>query len=125
MFGAIVLVGLEWLVVTLFDSPYLLTATSVVCQIGRITLMLYFITSYFKISFLDLIPIKLILNITIPALCIVFLLKIILQDYFNLPNLLILTIAVFCYCLLFSNWVYYKKIDYFSIIAPLYKKIKR
>lgn len=125
MFGAIVLVGLEWLVVTLFDSPYLLTATSVVCQIGRITLMLYFITSYFKISFLDLIPIKLILNITIPALCIVFLLKIILQDYFNLPNLLILTIAVFCYCLLFSIWVYYKKIDYFSIIAPLYKKIKR
>lgn len=122
MFGAIVLVGLEWLVVTLFDSPYLLTATSVVCQIGRITLMLYFITSYFKISFLDLIPIKLISNIVISSVVILYSLKYIINEYFFYNNIqVILSVGVF-YLIIFGIWTYIMKIDYLSIVKPLLKK---
>lgn len=123
MFGAIILVIFEWLVVTLFDSPYLVTATSVICQIGRILLMLFFIASYFKVKLLDLLPIKLSLVIIIPSVVIIYSLKYLIDQYFFYNNIQVLiTVGIF-YLLFFGIWTYIAKIDYSSIVKPLLKKI--
>jgi len=124
MLGAIVLIVLESLAVYMFKSAYIITAISVICQIGRIIAMLSFIANYFKISLLNLIPLKLILDLTIPSLAILFCLKISITSFFYMKPLWVLMISFIVYCSVFFLWAKYRKIDYYSLIAPLFKKMK-
>ncbi|WP_124640017.1 oligosaccharide flippase family protein [Amniculibacterium aquaticum] len=125
MYGAFILVGLEWLVVTLFDSPYLVTATSVFCQIGRIVIMMSFIASYFNVKLIDLFPIKLSLKIIIPSFVLIFGIKFLLLLFFNVENLFVLIFLTGLFYLI-TYYVYVRiiKIDYMEIINPLLNKIK-
>lgn len=124
MYGAIILVFLEWLTIKLFNSPYLVTAISVLCQIGRIYCMLYFISKFFKIKLIELFPIKLIINIVIPSFLIILIARSLFLKILILNSYLVISCSLVFYLLLFSIWVHYKKINYFEIISPLLKKIR-
>src|SRR5690606_16321196 len=80
MYGAIILVLIEWLVAVFLKSPYLITVASVVCQIGRIVAMLLFISHFFKIRLIELFPIRLIFNIIIPSFIILYTLRYIFMN---------------------------------------------
>ncbi|MFV0176245.1 oligosaccharide flippase family protein [Empedobacter falsenii] len=120
MYGAFLLVGLEWLIVVYTDSPYLITVTSVFCQITRIICMLFFISTYFKIKLFDLFPIKLVLNIIVPSLIVLYALKYLSFNILFFNNIESILFSFVIYILFFSFWVYYKKIDYLSILKPIY-----
>lgn len=125
MYGALILVGLEWLVVTLFDSPYLVTATSVICQIGRIIIMISFIARYFNIKIFDLFPMRLSLKIIIPSFIFIYGIKFLLITIFNLEQvLLLILITGILYLILFFSYTKMMKIDYMEIVSPLFKKLK-
>lgn len=125
MYGAIILVILEWLAIKLFDSPYLITVISVVCQIGRILFMLNYIAKFFNVKLFSLIPLRLIANILIPSILILYIIRYLLINNFSLNNLEILIYSFLIYISFFISWTLYRKIDYISIIKPLLKKILR
>lgn len=122
MYGALILILLQWLSIVIFNSPIIVALISAICQLGRIFAMLLFISKYFEIKLLDLFPIKLILRITFPAFIIVFLLKHI-YSFFITNSIVLILISLISYVLLFSIWIILNKLDYYSILSPLINKI--
>lgn len=118
-YGAVLLLLMEWFVVVTFESPYLVTAVSVLCQIGRIIVMISYIAKYFKITLRELIPINLVLNILIPSFIILYSLRHFCEKSLDLPALTMLVVSAVAFVLIFGIWVYFRKIDYFSIVRPL------
>src|SRR5690606_35914229 len=123
MYAAIFTVVLEWASVYFINSPIAIVWVSVICRIARIMAMLLFIANYFNVKLIDLIPIKLISKILIPAFIIAFGIKIGLEYFFDFKVLMLLILSGFAYTLLFGFWAYLAKIDYYSIIKPLVSKI--
>ncbi|WP_417873709.1 oligosaccharide flippase family protein [Xanthomarina gelatinilytica] len=125
MYAAIFTVVLEWASVYFINSPIAIVWVSVICRIARIVAMLLFIANYFNVKLIDLIPIKLISKILIPAFIIVYGIKIGLEYFFDLKVLILLILSGVLYTLLYAIWAYVVKIDYFSIIQPLVSRLKK
>ncbi len=123
MYGAIILIGLEYLSVKFINSPLAVVWVSVLCQIGRIMAMLLFVSKYIEIKLINLFPLKLMANLLIPAFIILYGLRYLFTEYLILNNLLLIGLALIFYILLFSCWVYFRKIDYHTIIKPLLSKL--
>jgi O-antigen/teichoic acid export membrane protein len=125
MYGAIVLISLEYISILTLNSPYMITIVSVLCQIGRIIVLLIFLSKYFNVKLLDLFPLKLISKIVLPS---IFLLITIRYSFINLiqiegVTLLLLTFAM--YITFYLGWCYIAKIDNMAIIKPLISKLKK
>ncbi len=125
MYGAFVLILLETISVYTIKSPIAITSISVICQIGRILMFLYYISNYFKINFLSLFPINLILNIFIPSILMLFPLKYFLIYIIQIDKHILILIAAIIYLLLFLIWAKYRNIEYLSIIKPIFNSIFR
>lgn len=123
MYGAFILIGLEYVSVNLLNNPIAIVWISVICQIGRIMAMLLFIAKYTGVGLVKLIPLNLILNLLIPAFIILYGIRYLMSEYIEIGNLPLLVVSLVCYLILFSGWVYFRKIDYHSIIKPLLFKI--
>ena len=125
MYGAIILVLLELISVYTIKSPIAITVISVLCQIGRIVVMLNYIAKYFKMKLVKLFPLKLIADLLIPSLLILFPVRYLLINRFDLNYYLILGLAGIVYTVVFAIWINFRKIDYYSIIQPLVDKIRK
>lgn len=125
MYGAIILVLLELISVYTIKSAVAITVISVACQIGRILVMLHYIANYFKIKFVKLFPLKLILELLVPSILILFPLRYLLINVLHLNNFLLLIVAGIVYLLLFFTWVKFRKIEYYSIISPLIERFRK
>lgn len=123
MYGAIILVLLEFISIHTIKSAVAIMIISVICQIGRILVMLNYISKYFKINFIQLFPVKLILNLLVPAIIILLPLRYVVINYINLHQIIQLSIAAIVYLTLFIVWIRFKKIDYYTIVQPLLRKI--
>jgi O-antigen/teichoic acid export membrane protein len=123
MYGAIILILLETISVYSIKSPIAITVISVLCQIARIVIILYYISNYFKIKFLSLFPILLILNILIPSVVILYSLRYLLIYIIQLEDFILILTAGIVYILFFFLWTKYRNIDYLSIVKPLLNKI--
>ena len=122
MYGAIILVLFEYLSILVFKSPYVITIISVVCQIGRIMVMLLFISNFFEIKLIKLFPIKLIGKILFPSIILLFLIRYIFMDLLLMKGLILLCLTFGIYLILFAIWSFIMKIDYISIVKPLFLK---
>jgi O-antigen/teichoic acid export membrane protein len=125
MFGAIILVSLEYITILTFNSPYIVTVVSVVCQMGRILALLLFISKFFDIKLYNLFPLRLILKIFIPSIVMLLAIRFLFVNILNFDGILLLCITLIVYFVLFAIWSYFAKIDYKMIIKPLLEKIKR
>jgi O-antigen/teichoic acid export membrane protein len=125
MLHAIILILLEFLSVKLFNSPYLITAVSVFCRIGNTIVMLMFIAKYFNVRLIDLFPIKLIGKIVMPSILFLYVIKLLLDKFLHKEILIILIIGFFIYVLVYYLWSLYIKIDYMSVIRPLFARFKK
>lgn len=121
MFGAICLLPLEYIVVSTTHSVYLLLATSVACTLCRILFLLYHVAKYFKVSLWQIFPIKTLITILPITAVILFGLKHIITHFFS-NSIIILSIAFVCYVILLGIYSTIMKLDYLSIIKPLFKK---
>lgn len=124
MYGAIILIVAEYLSVLAFNSPYVLVAVSVLCQIGRIYFMLRMVAKYFEVNFFQLFPLKLIGQILIPSCIILYAEYYLLVKHFDLNSVLTLFISFLVYAGLFFIYSIIIKLDYFSIVKPLISKFK-
>jgi len=124
MYGAIILIVLEYFSVLIIESPYILTVISVLCQIGRIFVMLLFVSKYFNIKLYRLFPITLILKILIPSVFILLLEYYIIVRFINLNVFVALFVSFFLYIILYIFTSKIIGLNYLSIIKPLIKKNK-
>ncbi|HBX46830.1 MAG TPA: hypothetical protein DEG28_13255 [Porphyromonadaceae bacterium] len=122
---AIFLIILDVLCIKLFSSPYLITIISVICRIGNVFCMLLYISNYFNIRLLELIPLRLMLNIFIPSVIMLLLIKCFLTSVLSINNILQLGGGSILYFTFFYVWTIYKKMDYWSIIKPLFSKLNK
>jgi O-antigen/teichoic acid export membrane protein len=121
MVSAILIIMLDFLCVTFFDNPVLISVISCASQIGRIFAILLFISKYFKIALKDLFPLKLMFDLAIPALIFLSLTKYFI-GLLNLNNYILIISCSFLYVGFFYLWAKFRNIDYLSIIRPLMKK---
>ena len=122
MYGAIILVVLEYLSVITISNPYAIVVISVICQLGRIFCMLMFVSKYFKVKLYQLFPINLIFKILAPSIVILLALHYILVNVFSLNNIVVLFVSFTFYIITFYLISSILKIDYKSIIKPLLTK---
>ena len=121
---AVILIALELISIRLFNSPYLITMISVICRIGNTTTMLIYIARYFNVKLIDLFPIKLIANIVLPSILILFTTRVLLEYFIHIDGIILL-ISGFCiYIFVYFGWSLYDKIDYISIVDPLLLRFK-
>lgn len=121
MYGAILLLLLELIVVLSFRSVYLLASISTLCCIGRIFWLLGFISKYFNVKLRELFPIKLIMKILIGSIVILTLLKFFTSEYIN-NDIIKLLLSFFVFVVGFLVFAYFSKIDYKSLLTPLLEK---
>lgn len=121
MYGAIVLVVLEFIGVKLFNSPYAISIISALCTIGRILIMLRAISKWFEISIWQLFPLKIIGELLfIPTFMLVGV-RYLLIDICTFKPILVLVVSALVYGLLFWIYSYIVKLDYISIFRSLKK----
>jgi O-antigen/teichoic acid export membrane protein len=125
MYGAILLLALEYISILTINSPYMITVISVLCQIGRIFALLLFLSKYFDVRLLDLFPLKLIMKIVLPSIILLISIRYFFMNLMKIEGipLLILTFAI--YIAVYLGWCYVARIDNLSIIRPLISKIKK
>lgn len=121
---AIVLVVFEYISIMLFDSPYIITAISVVCRIGNTLAMILFISKYFNFKFNELLPLKTMMKIILPSILMLWLIRTLMIDGLKLEGLVLLFVSFSVYCSLFVFWAIYAKLDYVSIVKPLFVRLK-
>lgn len=119
MYGAIILVLLEFFVVKTIDSATAVCAVSSICTIGRIMVFLIVISKYFEVKIYELFPYRLIFFIIMPSSLILFLERIIIVDYLEIELLTSLVISLVIYGILFLAYCRFVKIDYLSILKQL------
>lgn len=125
MYGAFILIFLEYISVLVFNSPYAIVVVSVICQIGRIYFMLNMVAKFFSMNIINLFPIKLIAKILLPSILILSIEYYFLTVYYNISNILILLISFGVYLTLYLIYAVIIKLDYISIIKPLLIKINK
>lgn len=124
MYGALILIVLEYCSVVAFNNPLVVTAVSVVCRIGRIMIMLYFAAKIFGAKLHNLFPIRLIIKILLPSFFILIAVKefLIYNDNFGMTPILVLFISGTIYLSIYLPYCRMVNIDYIQIIKPLLKK---
>lgn len=123
MYGALILIGLEYLSLYYINSPLAIVWISVICQIGRIFVMLHFVARFLNVRIINLFPLKLILNLLPAAFVIIYGVRFFLSHTLNVNESSLLIFSSILYTVFFGTWVYYKKINYYSIVKPLMSKI--
>lgn len=125
MYGAILLIALQYISILTINSPYMITIISVLSQIGRIFALLIFLSHYFKIKFVDLFPLKLIMKIVLPSIILLISIRYFCMNLMNFEGVPLLTLTFTIYIAVYLAWCYIAKIDNLSIISPLISKIKK
>lgn len=124
MYGAIILILCEYLSVIIFQSPQVVTAVSVICQIGRIFALLLFISQAFKVKIFELFPLRIIQKIFFPAVVILFVVRYLFNNILHFAPITEIIAGFTLYAVIFLVWIIIAKIDYMCIIEPILLKIR-
>lgn len=125
MYGAILLIALEYVSILTINSPYIITTISVLCQIGRIFALLIFLSKYFDVKLIDLFPLKLVLKIVLPSIILLISIRFSFMNLLKIEGIPLLILTFIIYIATYLGWCYIAKIDNLSIINPLLSKIKK
>jgi hypothetical protein len=126
MYGAIVLVALEYLSIILFNSPYVLTSVSVVCHIGRIFCMLWVVAELFNVRLYEIFPLSLIAKIVVPSMLILTCIRLFIVEVWDSisPPLVLFIVSFVLYISVFFVYSIIFHLDYKSIVKPLFSRMK-
>lgn len=122
MFGAIIVIFLEYISVNIINSPIAIIVISVICNIGIIFSMLFIVSRFFKLKLYQLFPFKLLVKIILPAIAILLSLRWLLFGYCNVNLLTALFVSFAMYVVWFSFIAFFLKINYLSILKSIVKK---
>lgn len=122
-YGAIFTVVLNFIFVSIFNTPIVIAIISVLSSFLVIYLQLLYVAKFLKSSVVELLSVKLmfsIISISLPILLISYYILVKVLELNN--NLLILTISLFSYGLVYLLISKKINIDYISIVKTFIKK---
>lgn len=122
MYSAITLVILELINVYTIHSPIAIIIISVSCTLGRIFCMLSMVSKFFTVKLIELFPVRLIVKIVLPSVIILIVDYYIFMHFFEMNSITSFVFSFIFYLLIYFLWTLCEKIDYVSIIQPLFKK---
>lgn len=118
MYGALLLIFVEYIVVNTCDSVYALLVTSTVCAVLRVLCLLCFIAKYFNVSLWNVFPIRTLIKILpATALILVVLRRVMILIQWNL--FVLLSVSFVVYAGVYMLYARFVKIDYMSLLKPL------
>lgn len=123
MFTAIAVILLEYFSILLFNSAYAISITSMLCQLGKTTVLLWGVSKYFELRIDKLFPIPVMFKIIIPSALFLYLEHYFFQIY--LSGIGVIWILIVSLCLYMTCFYIYSLIahlDYYKITRPLIKK---
>lgn len=123
VWGAVILIVLEYLCVVFVKNPVGIIIISVSCAIGRILFMLSVIAKFFRVRFKDLFPIETMAKIIVSSVVILLAISHVLS-FFTLNSWLVLFISSFVFAILFWLVSLVLNVDYIKIVKPFIHKEK-
>lgn len=122
MFVAFLVVGLEYMSVRLFNSPYAISWVSMLCQLVKTFALLWVVADYFEVRLYDLFPVKLIGLIIVPSSMFLLLERWLLMDVLHVSCFITLIISLLLYSIAFYGYSILVKMDYVGVVKPLLRK---
>lgn len=119
---AIMVIILEFITVKLFSTPYLISLVSLICQLIKTYALLWMVSKFFNIKVYQLFPWKLLFQIVIPSIIILSINYFVFVICLNMNNFLTLIISFSIYFITYIIYSIWIKLDYLSIIKPLFIK---
>jgi hypothetical protein len=123
MYTAIAVILLEYVSVITINSPYAISIVSMLCQFGKVFVLMWGVSSYFALPIYKLFPIGLLAKILIPSALFLYIEHELIGRYLQIGNsfyTVIISFSIFVgFYFLYS---YIARIDYYTIIKPLMKK---
>lgn len=121
--AAVILIILEYASILVFHSPYAITVISVLCKIGIIVVFLIYISRHLQVGFFDIIPMRMVVTVVLPALGILLAIRGVFSLYPDaFDALMVLLISFSLYILSFFFWSKLVKLNYYSIVQPVINK---
>lgn len=117
---AIILVMIEYIAIKIYLNPYVICGVSTIVSIGRIFLMLSYVSNYFKIKMAELFPLRIIGKIMLSSIFILCGLRYLLINRIE-NNILLLLLTFMAYIILYLICCFFIKVDYVSIVKSLKK----
>lgn len=102
-----------------FNSPHLVAIASLICNIGKVLIMMAIVARIFDVRLIDLFPFKTIFQITIPSTLVLFTVSLFLGSILNLNCWSQILISLFLYGLFYCVYCKMMKIDYLTILKSL------
>lgn len=125
MYSALLLIPLEYLAIKLFNTPVAVIKISVSLSVLRSLILLSFVSKYFKVSFIQLFPIRLIGKIVIPSVVLLLLIKYLFAILPEFNIVATLFFSMLTYLVTFGVYSKLVNLDYLEIITPLFNKLRK
>lgn len=124
--GAIMVIIFEYLMLVIFNSPYAVIISSVVCEFFRIVMMMHVVLRILKVKLKEMLPLKRLFYIFIVSIVVCWI-TYILFNYFSVSSntLVKITLAGVSYYLILFVISPIVNINYFEILSPIINKIKK
>ena len=122
MIVAISVIVLEFISVKTIDSPIAISVVSLLCQVGKITALLYAVSCYFGVKLHALFPWKLIFQIIVPSIIILLVEHYLFCTLCDWNEWLVMFVSFAGYGVFYYIYSLFIGMDYLSIIKPLLKK---
>ena len=118
-FTAIALIVLEYVGAVAFQSPYAVAIMSLICNIGKILVMLFAVAKMFNVGLIQLFPVRTLLKVIIPSFIVLYAMSYAFAKVLHFEGLLLLLVTLGLYTITYIMYCWAAKIDYVSIIRSL------
>ena len=122
MVAAIAIVCLEYISILTINSPYAISLVSLLVNLGKSFALLWVVSRYFNVKMYQLFPLKVLGIILIPSCLILGLEHYFLVNVFSIKPIICLSLSFCIYGTMFMLYSYIVKLDYLSILKPIFKK---
>lgn len=122
MITAFVVVLLECISVYTINSPYGIAWISLICNLCKIFVMLYYISTYFSVKLYELFPLKLCAKILFPSAIMLLLIRFLVDHILTVDYIYATLIGLLLYVTVYLVYCKIANIDYVGLINPIIKK---
>ena len=118
-FTAIALIVSEYLSAIVFQSPYAVAIVSLVCNTGKVFVMLTAVAKMFNVGIVQLFPVMTLLKIIIPSFIVLYAMSYAFTKVLHFEGLLLLLVTMGLYITFYIVYCWVAKIDYISILKSI------
>ncbi len=122
-YHVLLLVFLQYISIKYFHNPVLILTISVLMRILNTLFMVNYISKYFGYRFIEMFPLALIIKIIIPSVASLCIIRFSVLNKLDMSIIIKVSLGAVLYSILYFLSCFFLKIEYFSLIEPLMKKL--